>query len=370
MMRKFLLMSLLVTMTMSAGNLKGVDRANLDPTVSPGENFYQYACGGWMKANPLDPQYARFGTFDQLRENSREQLKDIITSLGTGHQHGSLEQKVGDLYNMGLDSVSRNNAGFTPLTADLEIIANSNKKDFVKLIAWMHNGLGDPFFNSAVMSDLKNSNVNLFYLMQGGLGMGDRDYYLENDGNTVKVRAAYNNYITTIFQLIGYKKGAATKAAKNVMAIETELAKVAMSREETRDYSKLYNMRTIDQLRSDYPNINWDEYFGALNLHNVEKVCLFQPKSLAKVNEMLGKLKEEQIKQYLTFKYIDAASNYLSDDFEKANFEMYGRAMSGTQVMQPRWKRALNVPNMLLGEAVGQLYVEKYFPADSKKKMQ
>lgn len=370
MMRKLMLMSLLVTMTISAGNLKGVDRANLDESVSPGENFYQYACGGWMKANPLDPQYARFGTFDQLRENSREQLKDIITSLGTGHRRGSLEQKVGDLYNMGLDSVRRNNAGFVPLSADLDMIAKSNKKDFVRLIAWMHNGLGDPFFNSAVMSDLKDSNTNLFYLMQGGLGMGDRDYYLENDGNTVKVRAAYSNYISKLFQLIGYKKGAATKAAKNVLAIETELAKVAMSREETRDYSKLYNMRTADQLRADYPNINWDEYFGALNLSNVEKVCLFQPKSLAKVNEMLGKLKDEQIKQYLTFKYIDAASNYLSDDFEKASFEMYGRAMSGTQVMQPRWKRALDVPNSLLGEAVGQLYVEKYFPADSKKKMQ
>ena len=157
-----------------------------------------------MKANPLDPQYARFGTFDQLRENSREQLKDIITSLGTGHRHGSLEQKVGDLYNMGLDSVRRNNAGFAPLSADLDVIAKSNKKDFVRLIAWMHNGLGDPFFNSAVMSDLKDSNTNLFYLMQGGLGMGDRDYYLENDGNTVKVRAAYSNYISKLFQ--GRKK--------------------------------------------------------------------------------------------------------------------------------------------------------------------
>lgn len=365
-----MLMSLLVTMTVSAGNLKGVDRSNLDPTVAPGENFYQYACGGWMKANPLDPQYARFGTFDQLAENSREQVKDIITSLGTSGRRGTIEQKVGDLYNMGLDSVRLNSEGGTPLKADLDKIARAQRADFVKLIAWMHSGIGAPFFNSAVMSDLKDSNNNLLYLMQDGLGMGDRDYYLENDANTAKVRNAYSNYIGQLFQLLGYKKGAATKAAKNVMKIETELARVAMSREETRDYSRLYNIRTVAQLRTDYPNINWDEYFAGIHVSGVEKVCLFQPKSLAKVNELLSTLKEEQVRQYLTFKYADAAAAYLSDDYVQANFDFYSRAMSGKQVMQPRWKRALNVPNTLLGEAVGQLYVKKYFPADSKKKMQ
>ena len=204
-----MLMSLLVTMTVSAGNLKGVDRSNLDPTVAPGENFYQYACGGWMKANPLDPQYARFGTFDQLAENSREQVKDIITSLGTSGRRGTIEQKVGDLYNMGLDSVRLNSEGATPLKADLDKIALAQRADFVKLIAWMHSGIGAPFFNSAVMSDLKDSNNNLLYLMQDGLGMGDRDYYLENDANTAKVRNAYSNYIGQLFQLLGYKRGAA-----------------------------------------------------------------------------------------------------------------------------------------------------------------
>ena len=365
-----MLMSLLVTLTMNAGSLKGVDRANLNPAVSPGENFYQYACGGWMKANPLDPQYARFGTFDQLAENSREQVKDIITSLGSTHKHGSIEQKVGDLYNMGLDSVRLNNEGGAPLKADLEMIAGAPRGSFVKLIAWMHNGIAAPFFNSAVMSDLKDSNNNMLYLMQDGLGMGDRDYYLENDANTVKVRNAYVDYIAKLFALMGYKKGTAAKAAKNVMKIETELAKVAMSREETRDYSRLYNVRTVSSLRTDYPNINWDEYFAGLGVNNVERVCVFQPKSLAKVNELLSTLKDDVVKQYLTFKLADAAAAYLSDDYVQANFDMYSRAMSGKQVMQPRWKRALSVPNTILGEAVGQLYVEKYFPADSKKKMQ
>jgi putative endopeptidase len=371
-MKKMLLFSLaaVMTMGMAAGNLKGVDRANLDTSVRPGENFYKYACGGWQKANPLDPQYARFGTFDQLRENSNEQVKDIITHLGTNNPRGSLKQQVGDLYAMGMDSVRLNNEGKAPLEADLAMLNSAKRSDFIRLIAWQHRGISDAFFNSQVMADLKNSEQNMLYLTQGGIGMGDRDYYLENDANTVKVRQAYVTYIERLFTLVGYKKGNAKKAANNVMKIENALAKVAMTREETRDYSKLYNLTTLNQLKANYPNIDWDTYLGALKLKNVETICVFQPKSIAKVNEMLGSLKDQEIKDYLAFKYINAASNYLSDDFEQANFDMFSRAMSGKQVNQPRWKRALNVPNSLLGEAVGQLYVAKYFPAESKKKMQ
>ncbi len=350
--------------------IKAVDRDNLDPTVSPGENFYKYACGGWMLNHPLDPQYARFGTFDQLAENSRNQVKDIITTLGTNNPRGSIKQKVGDLYAQGMDSVRLNQEGMNPLKADIAKLKTLTRNQFIGAIADQHNGIAAPFFNSSVMADLKDSNTNMMYLMQGGLGMGDRDYYLEKDANTVKVRNAYANYIQQLFQLIGYNKGKAKKASQHVMAIETALAQVAMTREETRDYSKLYNVTTMTQLKADYPNINWDQYFGTLGIKNLDKVCVFQPKSLAKVNEMLKTLKEEDIREYLIFKYVDAASPYLSDAFADANFDMYSRAMSGKQVKMPRWKHSLDVPNTLLGEAVGQLYVAKYFPADSKKKMQ
>ena len=361
----------MTAMTMSAmKEVKGVDRANLDTQVSPGENFYQYACGGWMKNNPLDPQYARFGTFDQLGENSREQVKDIITTLGTGNARGSIKQKVGDLYAQGMDSVTLNRQGAEPLKERLQLINMARKPQFMTLVAWMHKGLGDPFFNSSVMADLKSSNDNMLYLMQGGLGLGDRDYYLENDANTVKVRNAYQAYIERVMQLAGYKKGDAKRVAKNVMNIEGRLASVAMSREESRDYSKLYNVRTVAQIKADYPHLDWDAYFTTLDVKGVDKVCVFQLNSLALVDELMGSLKEQVVKDYLAFKYVDAASNFLSDDFVQANFDMYSRAMSGKQVMQPRWKRAMNVPNTLLGEAVGQLYVEKYFPAESKKKMQ
>ena len=360
-MRKIILLFMsVIAMTSVAGTpIKAVDRNNLDPTTMPGENFYQYACGGWKLNNPLDPQYARFGTFDQLAENSRNQVKDIITTLGTNNPRGSIKQKVGDLYALGMDSVRLNKEGMAPLKAGIDQLKALTRDQFMAAIASQHLGIASPFFNSAVMADLKDSNTNMMYLMQGGLGMGDRDYYLENDANTVKVRKAYVNYIQQLFQLIGYKKGNAKKAAQRVMNIETALARVAMTREETRDYSKLYNVMSLDQLRADYPNINWSQYFAGLNISDLNKVCVFQPKSLAKVNEMMKTLKD-----------LDAASPYLSDAFVDANFDMYSRAMSGKQVKMPRWKHSLDVPNTMLGEAVGQLYVEKYFPADSKKKMQ
>ncbi len=371
MRRITLLFMALLAMTAVAGNpIKAVDHENLDPNTMPGENFYHYACGGWMLNHPLDPQYARFGTFDQLRENSLDQVKKIITTLGTNNPRGSIKQKVGDLYALGMDSIRLNAEGMAPLKAGINQYKSLTRDQFMGAIADLHKGIAEPFFNSAVMADLKDSNTNMFYLTQGGLGMGDRDYYLENDANTVKVRNAYFNYIQKIFELIGYKKGNAKKAAQHVMSIETALAKVAMTREETRDYSKLYNVMSYDQLKSSYPNINWGQYFAALDINDLDKVCVFQPKSLAKVNEMIKSLKEEDIREYLIFKYADAASPYLSDAFADANFDMYSRAMSGKQAKMPRWKHSLEVPNTMMGEAVGQLYVEKFFPADSKKKMQ
>ena len=364
-------MALMSALMVSAGSLdKGVDRNNLDLATAPGTDFYQYACGGWMKSHPLDPQYARFGTFDQMAESSREQLKELVLNLSKQQNaKGTMAQKVGDIFNMGMDSTRLNSEGAKPLMKDIDFVKGVKKATLPEMVAFMHMGIASPFFDSGVMADLKNSDVNLMYIQQSGMGLGDRDYYLDEDANTKKVREAYLTYANKLFTFIGYKKNDAKKAAETVLKIEKELAKAAMTREEQRDYSKQYNIFTLEELQAKYPNFNWKSYFSGLGLDNVNRVCVSQLDFMKKVDELISTLKEKEIKEYLIFKYMDAAAPYLSDAFNEANFDVYSRALSGKQVMQPRWKRSLNVPNTLLGEGVGQLYVEKYFPAESKKKM-
>jgi putative endopeptidase len=365
-------LALIPMMTMNAEGLdrKGVDRANLDESVAPGEDFYQYACGGWMKANPLQPQYSRFGTFDQLGENNREQLKELVQNLNEQHPAmGTVAQKVNDLYRQGLDSVKLNKDGAEPLKADLAKIAAAKRADFIDLIVWLHNGISNAFFGSGVGADMKNSTKNVVYLDQSGYSLGDRDYYIENDANTVKIRTAYVKYLEKMFTLCGYKASAAKSAAKNVMKIETALAKAAMPREKLRDVKSQYNPYTVAQLKKAYPNIEWDRYLAGLGLSKADTLIVGQPTFFTVADGLMKSLSDKEIKDYLAFKYIRSAATSLSDDFMEATFDMFGRTIQGTKEMQPRWKRALSVPNGILGEAVGQLYVEKYFPASSKEKM-
>ena len=353
------------------GAVHGVNKADMDMSVRPGDDFYQYAGGGWLKANPMKPEYSSYGVFNDLAETNRKQIRELFENLSKEkHAFGSVGQKVADLYNMAMDSVRLNKEGAAPLQKDLDKVkAFSKKADFTAFIADQHLYKGNPFFGIGVDTDLKNSDLNVMWLSAGTSGLPDRDYYLNTDTDSKKKQEAYRVYLSKIFQLSGYKKKEAEKAAKVIYNIEYQFAEAKMSRAEARDYNKLYNIYTIDMLQKDYPAIQWAKYFELMGVKDVKQVILTEPKVMAVAQKLMSTLSEQDIKYYVAGLIIKSSTSVLSDDFVNANFDFYGRLLNGQKEQKARWKRALGFPNSLLGEAVGELYVSKYFAGESKAKM-
>ena len=353
------------------GAVHGVNKADMDMSVRPGDDFYQYAGGGWLKANPMKPEYSSYGVFNDLAETNRKQIRELFENLlKEKHAFGSVGQKVADLYNMAMDSVRLNKEGAAPLQKDLDKVkAFSKKADFTAFIADQHLYKGNPFFGIGVDTDLKNSDLNVMWLSAGTSGLPDRDYYLNTDADSKKKQEAYRAYLSKIFQLSGYKKKEAEKAAKVIYNIEYQFAEAEMSRAEARDYNKLYNIYTIDMLQKDYPAIQWAKYFELMGVKDVKQVILTEPKVMAVAQKLMSTLSEQDIKYYVAGLIIKSSTSVLSDDFVNANFDFYGRLLNGQKEQKARWKRALGFPNSLLGEAVGELYVSKYFAGESKAKM-
>lgn len=353
------------------GAVHGVNKADMDMSVRPGDDFYQYAGGGWLKANPMKPEYSSYGVFNDLAETNRKQIRELFENLSKEkHAFGSVGQKVADLYNMAMDSVRLNKEGAAPLQKDLDKVkAFSKKADFTAFIADQHLYKGNPFFGIGVDTDLKNSDLNVMWLSAGTSGLPDRDYYLNTDADSKKKQEAYRAYLSKIFQLSGYKKKEAEKAAKVIYNIEYQFAEAEMSRAEARDYNKLYNIYTIDMLQKDYPAIQWAKYFELMGVKDVKQVILTEPKVMAVAQKLMSTLSEQDIKYYVAGLIIKSSTSVLSDDFVNANFDFYGRMLNGQKEQKARWKRALGFPNSLLGEAVGELYVSKYFAGESKAKM-
>lgn len=349
----------------------GIDLTNLDTTAVQGADFYQYACGGWMKKHPLTNEYSRFGSFDMLAENNREQLKGLIVEIAAGQNaQGTIGQKIGDIYNLAMDSVKLNADGVTPIQADLEKIASvKDKSEIVPLMAELaHSGVF-PYFSFYVGADIMDSKSNLFQLYQGGISLGEKEYYLDNDDVTVNIRNKYKEHIVKMFQLAGFDEAAAKKKMEAVMDIETRIAKASFSAVEQRNPAANYHKMSLDELKKEIPGIDWDAFLNGIGVKGVTELSVSQVDPIKEVEKIINSLPVENQIAYMQWSLIDRAAGYLSDDLVAQNFDFYGKTLSGKQTNQPRWKRAVSTVNGVLGEAVGQMYVEKYFPAAAKERM-
>ena len=349
----------------------GIDLTNLDTTAVQGADFYQYACGGWMKKHPLTNEYSRFGSFDMLAENNREQLKGLIVEIAAGQNaQGTIGQKIGDIYNLAMDSVKLNADGVTPIQADLEKIASvKDKSEIVPLMAELaHSGVF-PYFSFYVGADIMDSKSNLFQLYQGGISLGEREYYLDNDDVTTNIRNKYKEHIVKMFQLAGFDEAAAKKKMEAVMDIETRIAKASFSAVEQRNPAANYHKMSLDELKKEIPGIDWDAFLNGIGVKGVTELSVSQVEPIKEVEKIINSLPVENQIAYMQWSLIDRAAGYLSDDLVAQNFDFYGKTLSGKQANQPRWKRAVSTVNGVLGEAVGQMYVEKYFPAAAKERM-
>ena len=349
-----------------------IDPSNFDLSVAPNEGFYQYATGGWQAKNPLKPEFSRFGSFDVLRENNEVRINDLFQEMTKIEAApGSVDQKISDLYKMGLDSVRLNKEGAEPVKADLAAIMQVEKgPTLTKALTEMMLDVGNPLFAFGVMADLMDSNTNAFYLEQSGLGMGNRDYYLEESNAALK--KGYEELLAKLFVLSGTEEAEAKRAAADVVAFETELARASWSNVELRDIARSYNPMSVADLKKRYDAIDWEVLFdelGKVQVAGIDRAIVGQPSFFEGMNKLVKQTPIETLRYYLAAQYLTSAASYLSDDFYAASFDFFGRQMAGKEEQRPRWKRAMSIPNSVLGEAVGEMYVAKYFPAKDKERM-
>ena len=377
-MKKYVLALAAVGMLATGCNQKGeksmtsgIDLANMDTTMAPGTDFYRYACGGWNDAHPLTDEYARFGSFEALGELSIEQVKTLLNELAAQpHEAGSVGQKIGTLYNVVMDSTKQNAEGINPLKADLaRVAAVKSREELQEVLFDMHlKGMGN-MFGFYVGADAKDSKNNIVSVGQGGLSLGQRDYYMDTDEKTVEIREKFQAHLARMFALFGNTEVEAARKANDVMEVETRLASKFKSETEMRDPEANYKKMTLDEVKTLCPDINWDKFFVTMGITDLKQLDFGHLDQLKEINDVLATVSVEKLKALLEWKTINSAASYLSDEVRDAQFEFFGKVLSGRQEQQPRWKRAINVVNGSLGEAVGEMYVKKYFPAEAKERM-
>ena len=355
----------LMTTACTKQQTTGIHLENLDTTVVAQNDFYQYACGGWMANNPLTPEYSRFGSFDKLGLNNLEQVNGLIKEIAaTSHSRGSIEQKIGDFYNMAMDTARRDNEGIAPVQNTLaEIAAVSSREQFSGLLGKaMEFGL----FAMYVDADAMNSSMNILNEYQAGFALGEKEYYLDTDEQTTAIREAYVKHVERMFELFGFDNPA--EKAQTVLRLETRLATAAYNNVELRDPQVNYNKMSVAELQELVPQINWQVFFKALDVE-LDSLSIGQIPHLQEVGKMLEEEPLEDIKTLFAWQVMDGAASYLTTDIYMENFSFYGKVLSGKEEPSPLWKRAVGIVNGTLGEAVGQMYVKKYFPEENKERM-
>jgi putative endopeptidase len=352
-------------------DVPAINPANLDASVQPGDDFDSYANGGWKRLNPLPADRARYGTFDQLAEVAEKQLNELVEETAKSkNTKSSIPDKIATLFNGGMDTAKIDADGIKPLLpyfADIDKI--QTKEDVQKEIMKMHGYGFSPLFVFYGATDAKNSTMVIAQLEQGGMGMPDRDYYLLDDPHSKELREKYTGYITHIFSLLKVNQDSAAQNAKKIMAIETRLAQAAMSCLDRRDPNKTYNKTSTRQLVDMSPSFDWMGYFKSAGVGDPKEINVNQPIFIKEVSALINEVPVEDWKIYLKWNLINGTAPYLSNDFVMASFDFYGKTMTGAEKIRPRWKRIIGVTSECLSEALGQIYVKKYFPPEAKERM-